>query len=78
MLVTYLGEVAGRKRPYLDSLAVGNFLQEQDSESQTVAIRAEEQLARPWVKEDWGVQVALLLDWDGRTSPSEEGCEGHM
>lgn len=25
------------------------------------------------VKENWGVQVALLLDWEGRTNPSEEG-----
>lgn len=75
------GEVAGRKGPYLDSLVVGNFLQEQDSESQTEAIGQRKSTLpgpRAWVKEDWGVQAALLLDWDGRTSPSEEGCEGHV
>lgn len=67
------GEVAGRKRPYLDSLVVGNFLQEQDSESQTEAIGQRKSTLpgpRAWVKEGWGVHVAWLLDWDGRTSPS--------
>lgn len=69
MLVKCLGEVAGRKSRRLDLLVVGNFLQEQASEPQTEAIRAEG-------KGELGCASGLASGLGGENQPIRRGMRG--